>query len=79
MFKHDLFLELDMFCSVWQNRFPSLLAAAKAAKVEDLYRDWILHDGKASRQSVEAPDTVYINALNKASREWWESNAKRLL
>ena len=41
MYKHELFEELDAFDPQWQNRYPSVLSAAAAAKCKDLLNQWL--------------------------------------
>jgi hypothetical protein len=81
MFKHDLFLELDMFNPAWRDRYPSIQAAATAAKVSDMYREWLTTtEGMGYTALTQGiPDTLKVNALNRAAREAWESAARKLV
>lgn len=57
--KHDLFLELEMYCPQWQVRFNTIQEACKAARVEDLFLDWLTtSDGMRYTSLMQGvPDT----------------------
>lgn len=71
MFKHDLFLELDMFCPVWQTRYRTIADAAKAAKVMPMYSEWLgTAEGKRYHEvMVGVADTVEANEQAKKLRD----------
>lgn len=39
--RHELFDELEAFDPKWQTHYPTLLAAAKAARAEELFCQWL--------------------------------------
>lgn len=69
--QHDLFFDLDAFDPKWQLHYPTILEAARAAKVLIMYTNWIQTDEgrryKALLQDV--PDTVAQNEAERSMRE----------
>lgn len=58
--KHDLFFELEAFSPRWQITYRTVREAAHAAKVDDMYTDWLTTDqGKRYRElHSDIPDTL---------------------
>ncbi len=58
--KHDLFFELEAFHPRWQTRYRTIKDAAIAARVEDMYTDWLMTDQGRRYTDLYAnvPDTL---------------------
>lgn len=62
--KHDLFYELNAFDVHWQKNYKSLLDAARAAGIEDVYTDFLTTDA----------GQIYVKKVLNISRDWVKIN-----
>lgn len=58
--KHDLFWELEAFNPRWQTCYRTVLEAAKAAQVIEMYTDWLFTPTGKRYQELhnDVPDTL---------------------
>ena len=55
MTKHELFEELEAFDPNWQRNYRSVITAAKAAKADELLREWLrTHQGETYLSHIHA-------------------------
>lgn len=68
MDKHELFEQLDAFDPKWQEHYSTLRYAACAARVEDMFFDWLqTSDGRKYRlQQQGVTDWTEVNRRAKA-------------